>query len=237
MLQAAAAADLVTRQADAGAPAPDDVVPAGGTLDKRRARRRALAALAALREGQEWILVALGARPLDGEVGLSRGRLGRCLVAVVVVVVVEGEVLLLARGSGRRARRAVLRVPEAGGRGSWGAGTRRVQAAQAKAEDAVRERPAGGRCFSRDRSRRRRRRLGGVGSNCDCEWMCVCEVGAENRARCMSGSGPDRRQGRPDSTGLASGRARDSSAAGRCAETRCDAMRCGMLARDTRRRW
>lgn len=69
MLQTAAAAGLVTRKANAGAPASNEVVAGGGAFDQQRAWGTALAALG---EGQERILVALTARALDGVVGLSR---------------------------------------------------------------------------------------------------------------------------------------------------------------------
>lgn len=100
MLQAGAATALVTRQADRGASAPEEVVTCGGTFDKQRARHRALMAPAALRQRQQRILVALGARAFDGDVGLARCRLWR---GPLVRAVLEGD----------RARRAVLRVPEA----------------------------------------------------------------------------------------------------------------------------
>jgi hypothetical protein len=158
VLQTGASAGLVTRQADAGAPAAIDVVGGSGTFNEQRACGRALATLAPLRQGQQWILVALRTRALDRDVGLSRRRRGRVLL------------LGATAGGGRRARRAVLRVPKARGRLSRGSGARgsRVQTAQAEAEDAVRERPALRRCvsfgrsFSRGRVWRRRRRLGGV---------------------------------------------------------------------------
>jgi hypothetical protein len=125
-------APAITRKGDAGAAA--YAVLACGTFDSERRRRRALAALAPLREGEQRVLVALaGCRLLDGEVGQRRRRVGD----------LEG------------ARAAVDGVPEARG---WRPGRARVQAAQrVEVEDAVRERPAGGQ---RRRSRRHRRRGG-----------------------------------------------------------------------------
>ena len=112
MPRAAAAAGLVTRQADAGAPTPDEVVLASGMFDKQRARRRALAAMAtlmALWKGQERILVALTAGALDRDVGLAVRRLEACRLVVGLLL----GLLLLARDTRRRAGRTVLRVPEA----------------------------------------------------------------------------------------------------------------------------
>lgn len=159
VLQAGAAAGLVARQADAGAPAGNEVVAGGGALDEQRARGRALAALAALGEGQQRVLVAGRVRALDGDVGLARGGRRR---GVVRRAVRRAVLEVLAGGRGRRARRAVLRIPEARGRGAWGA-SGRGQAAQTEAEEAVRERPAGRRGFGHRRSRSRRRgRVGGA---------------------------------------------------------------------------
>jgi hypothetical protein len=129
-------APAITRKGDARATA--YAVLACGTFDSERRRRRALAALAPLRERQQRILVALAGsrRLLDGEVGILVARRRRLL-------------------DGERARRRVHRVPEARG---WRARRAGVQAAQrVEVEDTVGERPAGGQ----RRRRRRHRRRGG----------------------------------------------------------------------------
>lgn len=134
-------ASSITRKGDAGATA--YAVLGGGTFDGERRGRRALAALAALGERQERVLVA-GARGLglDGEIG---------------VVFAGGGVVLAAVVDGKRARRRVDGVPQARG---WRARGPLVEGAEVETEDAVGQRPAGGQHWRR--SRRRRRRGGGA---------------------------------------------------------------------------